>query len=173
MKAQRSSISKKLSLAGNSKFEAFCISSVSPNSSLHVVETRTLQQKQGCFSDLMDTHEELYFTTILADRSGFEESGNRSGNFDLNNTNVADTVLVSTTPSNGSEKPLLLPKTFNLLIPNQENHVLFEKRELTTPGMDSFREKLFSEGLSKESIPLITNARRKGKSSHYESFCCK
>ena len=134
VKAQRSSISKKLSLAGNPKFEAFCISSASPNSSLHVVETRTLQQKQGCFSDLMDTHEELYFTTILADRSGFEESGNRSRNFDLNNTNVADTVLVSTTPSNGSEKPLLLPKTFNLLIPNQENHVLFEKGRLQLLG---------------------------------------
>ena len=34
---------------GTPKFGSFCFSGVSPNSSLHVVETRPLQQKQGCF----------------------------------------------------------------------------------------------------------------------------
>ena len=52
----------------------------------------------------MDSHAEIHVPTFLLDRSGFKQNGNRSGNFDLNNTNVAGTVLVCTTPLNGSEK---------------------------------------------------------------------
>ena len=43
------------------------------------------------------------------------------------------------------------------------------KRKFTTPGMDSFWENLSLKGLSKESISLTTNARRKGTSSDYQS----
>ena len=45
------------------------------------------------------------------------------------------------------------------------------KRESGTPGMDSFKERLSSERISKESATLIANARRSGTITHYESSC--
>ena len=53
----------------------------------------------------MESHAELCFPTFLSDGLGFKDSGNSSRNFDLNNTNIVSTVLVSKTPSNSDEKP--------------------------------------------------------------------
>ena len=47
------------------------------------------------------------------------------------------------------------------------------KRRPATPGMDSFRERLSSEGISKESATVIANVRRSGTLTHYESSWCK
>ena len=53
----------------------------------------------------------------------------------------------------------------SLIDPNHKNHHLIEiNRQL----IDSFREKLSSEGISKESDSLTTSARRKGTNSHHE-----
>ena len=41
--------------------------------------------------------------------------------------------------------------------------------KLTTPGMDSLRERLHAEGATEDSAALITNARRSGINAHYES----
>ena len=58
------------------------------------------------------------------------------------NTNVADTVLVSTILSTDSDKsPLLLPKTHNLLISaNPENNYLIEKRKLQLLASTFYRK---------------------------------
>lgn len=103
----------------------------------HVVKTRPLQQRQGCFSDLMDSYAVFCFPTFLFDRSGFKESGNRSGNFELNNTNVAGTVLLSITPSNGSEKASSSTKDVQSIDRSiLGKSCISRKRKLTTPGMD-------------------------------------
>ena len=94
--------------------------------------------------------------TFFSNRSGLKESGNISGNFDLHNTNVACTVLVSTTHSHGSEKSFSSAKG-NPSIDQSKSRKLSisRKRKLITLGMDSFWEMLSSEWLSKEC--LITN----------------
>ena len=43
------------------------------------------------------------------------------------------------------------------------------KRKDATPGMDSFKQKLFTKVISKESASLISDPRRSGAVSHYES----
>ena len=52
---------------------------------------------------------------------------------------------------------------------NKQKLSVDRKSKLATPGIDSFREKLSTEGLSEESAILIANARRPGTVSHYES----
>ena len=86
-----------------------CNFSTPPNSSLHVLESRPLQQKQACFSNLKDSPMGYTFPPLSLIGS---------------NTNVADKALVSMIPSTDNEKsPLLLPKTHNLLISaNPENN---------------------------------------------------
>ena len=53
--------------------------------------------------------------------------------------------------------------------PKQETSSSNNKRKLGTPGMDSFRERLPSEGISKGNATVIANARRSSTITHYES----
>ena len=98
----------------------------------------------------MDSHAELYFPILLSDRSGFKESGNRSGNFDLNNTNKAGTVMVSTTLPNATTFSTKYAQSINWS--KSGKSCISQKGKLATPGIDSFREKLSSKGLSKDSL---------------------
>ena len=43
------------------------------------------------------------------------------------------------------------------------------KRKLATSGMGSFKQKLFTEGTSKEFVSLISGAQRPDTFAHYES----
>ena len=62
-----------------------------------------------------------------------------------------------------------MPKVPDLLQgPKQGSSSPNNKRRPATPGMD--RERLSSEGISKESVTLIANVRRSGAIPHYESF---
>lgn len=117
----------------------------------YIVKTRPLQQRRGCFSDLMSSHTELCPPNVLSD------SGNRSSNFDFNNTSVAAAVLVFITPLNGSEKPSSSTNDAQSIDRSKSGKsCISQKRNLTSPGIDSFWEKFSSEGLSKESsISLI------------------
>ena len=106
----------------------------------------------------MESHAELCFPTFLSDGLGFKDSGNSSRNFDLNNTNIVSTVLVSTTPSNSDEKPSFLPKMSNLLIiPNQGNNVLVEKGNLQLLAWTYSGKRLSSQIPEERTQSLITN----------------
>ena len=147
-------------------------SRVSPQVSLQL-KCRGSQTPTAKVGMLFRSHGLTYrvcFPTFLSDRSGFKESDNKSGNFELSNTNVAGTVLVFTSPSNVREKSSSSMKDAQSIGWSKSGKsCVSRERKLKTPGMYSFPEKLSSEGLSKESISLITNARRKGTSTHYES----
>ena len=60
---------------------------------------------------------------------------------------------------------------------NSEPSIRYKQRKtsldssgkVTTPGMDSLRERLHVEGVSGDSATLITNARISGTNAHYES----
>ena len=135
VEAKPSSISKKMQLVGNPRFGSFCILSVSPSSGLHAMETTPLQQRQGCFLNFMDSHTELCFPNFLSDCSGFNENGKRSGSFDFNNTNVAGKDLVSTTSSNGCQKPFSSTKDAQSIDRSTSGKsCISRKRKLTTPS---------------------------------------
>ena len=119
--------SKNLSSVRNPISFPLCNFSTPPSSSLHVLESRPLQQKQACFSNLKDSPMGYTFPPLSLIGS---------------NTNVADKALVSMIPSTDNEKsPLLLPKIHNLLISaNPENHYLIEKRKLQLLASTFYRE---------------------------------
>ena len=93
----------------------------------------------------------------------------RSSNVNFDNTSLAKTVLVPSVtkaldlkPFNFAQSPRFITK------PKQGTSPLNNKRKPATPGMDSFKERLSSEGISKASATLIANARRSGTITHYE-----
>jgi len=56
-----------------------------------------------------------------------------------------------------------------LLNPQGEGHPLVKKSISSTSGLDSLRGKLQAEGVSEKAPNLITDSRREGTKSHYES----
>ena len=78
--------------------------------------------------------------------------------------------MVSKTITNISENTFAAPKGYRTFIRSKQgNSSISRKSKLATPGMGGFRKKLSAEGISEESAALITNARRTGTNTHYES----
>ena len=51
-------------------------------------------------------------------------------------------------------------KISKILLEEQKHYLMEHGWKLETPGMDHFREKLFTEGISEETSSLSTNTRR-------------
>jgi len=68
------------------------------------------------------------------------------------------------------QNPILIPKRKDLLLnPDQEVHPLVKNQNSSASGMENFRQKISSEGLSEKAISLISCKRRKSSVSHYNS----
>ena len=78
--------------------------------------------------------------------------------------------MVSPTFKTHSTSTITSTKISRPSIGTKQGKASFDRaRKLTTPGMDSFREKLHAERISDESADLIPCDRRLGSDSHYES----
>ena len=83
---------------------------------------------------------------------------------------MANTVLVPSVTKALHSKPFNFAQSPRFITRHKQGTSSSNnKRKPATPGMDSFRERLSSEGISKESATLIANARRSGTITHYES----
>ena len=163
-------ISKDLPEKGNSRHRSFCFSNISPSTNIHLLETGPVQPREGCFPNDLDQQKRICFPSFLSNRSIVKKGSNRSGNIDSSHPRMAKSILVSSTSTNVSTKSLTSSQhsqSFDRT--KQTKPSTSRKSKLATPGMDSFREKLYAEGISKESALLITSARRSGTLSHYES----
>ena len=83
---------------------------------------------------------------------------------------MTNPVLVPSVTKALYSKPLVFTQSpRSVTRPKQGTSSPNNKRKPATPGMDSLRERLSSEGISKESVPIIANARRSGTITHYKS----
>ena len=58
------------------------------------------------------------------------------------------------------KNPILIPQVEDLLIVPKMEVFISREGEIQTSGMGNFREMLFAEGLSKETVDLITSESR-------------
>ena len=134
------------------------------------MEIGPLQPRERCLPNILDQQKEIYLSPILSNRSGLKKDSIRPSNSDSSNPRIANTVVVASASVNVNKKSLVTSKcsrSFDRA--KQIKSSVDRKPKLATPGMDSFREKLFAEGLSEESAILIANSRGPGTVSHYES----
>ena len=117
------------------------------------------------------THTKGYaFPPIFSNRQSPTQSFDRSSNVNFDNTSMTNPVLVPSVTKALDSKPFDFAQSPRFITkPKQGTSSSNNKRKPVTPGMDSFREKLSSEGMSKESATLIANAKRSGTITHYES----
>ena len=132
---------------------------------------RRMKAKTECFSSIVQKKvDPRCFSTFQPNREGTEQgtSGPRS-NF-ADNSSLAQSVVVSTSSTNLSrETNSNTSRKGSLNGPKVGEAFTHRDREIKTSALDNFKEKLFAEGISKNATDLITDAKRQGSISHYES----
>ena len=170
MEIKSSGVSKPLQILVDPRYRPFRFQSFPSSSSLCLLETASIQQRQGCFPNALDSHKRICFSPIFSNRQSLTQSFVRSSNVNFDNTSLANTVLVPSVTKALNSKPFKFAQSPRFITrPKQGTSSSNNKRKPTTPGMNSFRERLSSEGISKKAATLITNARRSGTITHYES----
>lgn len=147
-----------------------CIQSVTSDSSLCVLEEGSILSKRRCFSTNLERGSQLCLSPVLSDRSCAGQSYQGASRDDPHNSVLAGSGLVS----EGTPGVCGHPSTHTVLseTPDQSSGEMSSAdsgRKSDTSGLACFRRKLETEGISGKAATLISNARRKGSISNYES----
>ena len=107
----------------------------------------------------MFPHKKIFSPPVLSNRSGINQSFDRSGITGRNNSRMANKILVLSFTNTINTKPVTFALNPKLLERSDQRTPSFSgKQRYATPGMDNFKQKLFTKGISKESVKsLITN----------------
>ena len=116
-------ISIHLPKMGKTRYRPSCITRISPGSNLHVMETRSFQQRQGCISDLLDTPKKVRFSPILIERSCIKQSSIRTSSSDLSNLAWQASTMVSKTITNVCENTSAAPKGSRTFIRSEQENL--------------------------------------------------
>ena len=119
---------------------------------------------ERCISKVMKIPKGVCFSTFQPNWKRVEESSDGSG------PDLAKSVLVSTLSSDVSRQTdfdSLSRGSFNE--PKNGKAFINREREIKTSVLYNFREKLFAEGISKNTTELIPNGKRQGSITHYKS----
>ena len=118
----------------------------------------------------MNPSKRICFPPFCNNRTSLEQKAKRKNDFVANYHSLVNTIMVSTTVTSNSANNIASANNSEPFIrPKQRKTSLDRTRKLTTPGMDSLRERLHAEGVSEDSAALITNARRSVTNAHYKS----
>ena len=164
------SVSETLSDIGIPRDRPLCVKGLQAAEKVLFVENRSIQSGQGRIPNKLVPGLKLCFPPVQSDRKGTSKGSEGTVKPNSNNTGLANSVLVPKTNGNGScdsSSSSLVRKPFEQ--PKKGNSSIVRKPLLKTPGMESFRKKLSSEGISERASNLISNARRVGTRSNYES----
>ena len=165
---RQSDISKTQPSIRDSRDRPFCLKGVETTKEILFLENRSIQSGQGCISGQLVPGFELCLSSIQSDRTSTKVQRERA-------------TLIFITPAWQTQSclqklmemvistPVLLPSYENLLSnPKRGDSPTLIKPILKAIGMESFRKKLSSEGISERASNLISNARRMGTNCNYE-----
>jgi len=154
----------------NSSHRPICIKGVSSDSLLRVMETRPLLPKRRCFSDKLGTEPKLRLPTILPHRSSSGQVSKGAGRNDSGDTSVAGTTMVSKTLADVCSTTPSCAVISNFVVGTSGSTTPLDEGGISkSSGLACFRKTLETEGISGKAAVLISNSRRKGSISHYES----
>ena len=144
---ETSGLSKSLQILQN-LCKPFYFKSFPSSSSLCLLETRSIQQRQGYFSNVLYSQKGICFSPILFNRQSLTQSFERSNHVSFGNTSMINPVLVPSVTKALDSKPLDLAQSPRFVTRSKQGTSSpSNKRKPASPGMDSFRERLSSEGI--------------------------
>ena len=170
MEIELTSFPKNMQTSGLPDYRPVCITGVQSSPSVLLTKDRSLQQRDRCFLSFLDISNGIRIPSFLSHRTCSEESPSQQSNLNINNTSLADTILVSSTTPNVNKKPSsIATHSRSSKRPVGERSSSCHQSHTQIGGVDSIRQNLIEEGLSEETASIIIQARRGSTRSHYES----
>ena len=155
---------------GNSRGGFVCLEGITPITPLHILENRSFQSGQGCFSDILGSQVCVCFSPFCTHRKGSSESKSGSVSNAHNNPSMARSTMVSRAFKNVCKKSTAFASTQRSTERSCRKVESTRNTEFTaTSGLDNLRQNLLAEGISERASNLITNNRRTSSIKHYES----
>ena len=110
------------------------------------------------------------FPPIFPNRSSVKKSSERPDQIDHCYARLAEPILVPDFVENGNCRPIPFTQTSkDSFEPRRQNPSFSSELNFEVSGMAGVRKNLPSEGISERAIDLISNSRRQGSQSIYES----
>ena len=148
------------------------LSFVSSCKKIHGVETKPVQHSDRCnATELVKSQVHLCVSTGLPHIKSIVESRPRPGRKnDTNNTGLANTSVVPISDKDVFRCPNFSTKTKEFTAkPNWGNSSINSEQVSNTSDLDNFRKRLSETGISESAARLISNTRRPGSASKYNS----
>ena len=176
MEAESKYLSENLPYEGSSRNRFVCLENNHPAREVLLLEARSQEPGDRCLPTELERSKGICLPSILPDREGVTKSSTGGSKRSSYNSSLAISALVSPSSSDVDKEPHLITKVSqSSKKPSGGITPTKPKQHSSTGGMDSLREDLFTEGVSKESAELILLSRRSGTSARYESawrkFC--
>ena len=151
--------SRDLQEMGNPRNRSFCVKDFPPDSNLLCLETRPSKQSNDCTATEMGKHVSIRFPPFQSHRMGSEEIKERKCNSNLNNPNMADSAMVlnaveyvsKQAPSYSSQDKIVDRSIW-------ESSSFDTKSNPNFGGLEDFRKRLATEGISERASRLISRS---------------
>ena len=135
-----------------------------------LLENRSLQSGQGCFSNILVLQVYLCFSSFCTHRTGFSEKKPRSTSNAHNSPSMTRPTEVSGTSENVCEKPTISPNIQSSTERSYKKVQCVLNAEFTaTNGLENLRKNLLPEGISEKASNLITSNSKTSSIKHYNS----
>ena len=147
-----------------------CVKSFPPSLMLHVLENGPFQSRQGRFPTQLEKGTSLCFSSILAGRKSSQKGQEGPGMHDIDRPSMANSILVSSSLRIVcSESNTITKSTKSFTRPSRKIPPIDKTKISNFSGLECLRKDLEAKGVSARAATLISDARRPGTASHYQS----
>ena len=148
-----------------------CLADLTLDSSMHLTGPRPIQSRNQCNASALGQAGSLCLSTFLNDIQSSEKGPERKrNNNDLNCSSMVWTTLVPGTSAFVQEDtPSVASIRQTFVKPSRGNPPTCCQQDLKFSGLDHYRVSLIKKGISAEAAKLISESRRKGSLSNYNS----
>ena len=168
--AESSNFSESLPNKGFSRDRFVCIPSITSDTNLFCMETRSSQPCNRCISTELVTQTPVCFSPILHhSKSSQQNTHGKSSQADSNNPSLDSTSLVSKGFEHVNQESYFATLEKG---PSEKfqrgNSSPNSEQDAKTGGLDGFRARLQEEGISKAASDLTSKSRRPNSNANYE-----
>ena len=158
-------------IRGFPEIDLFCISTITSDTNLRFMETRSSQSCNRCISTELVTQTPVCFSPILHDsKSSQQNTQGTSPQAHINNPSLDNTSLVSKDFEHVNQESYFVAlEKGPFEKPQRGNSSPSSKQDSKTGGLDGFRARLQEEGISKAASNIISKSRRPNSNANYES----
>ena len=149
----------------------FCFSAVSTTSTLHCMETRSIQSGNGCNAANIVQSVSLCFSTFFNNKQGFKKHSTEPSE---KNVDCSSHIAISSNVTNLSENVnrettyFTTPPTSCIKPPGSDTSTN-NKQNIEISSLEGFRKRLLATRISERASKLISRTKRQGSLSKYNS----